>query len=438
MNSGDWLAIAAVLVGLGLGLPLVRWIAAKTGASAEAARKIVHMAMGAACTAFPWIFDNPTPVWVLAALATVPLALLRWLPGLRQTFGSALHGVERLSYGEILFAPAVAGVFHLSGGDPILHVIPIAILTLADAAGALAGVRYGRRFYICGSGRKSVEGSLAFLAIAFLCCFVPLWLTARAETSAALWISLTLAVLAMMAEGISGRGFDNLVIPLGCHLLLVRMLELEAGPLAMRFVAATALLAVVCVGSRWSTLSGSALLGGALLGYGCAVLADPRFVLPPLGFFIAHLVTTRRHDLSNRFDHRLDAVISLSIPCLFWVLAVELESIPTHVGLMGISIAIAAQLAMVKCATRAWLFGSPQVATQVANSWLAAGLPGLVWLWQDAAQLVVPLVAAVTLTFPACLLALRSEAAFTETPTRMWMIRALISLAVSTCAFITP
>src|SRR5690606_14278775 len=101
----------------------------------------------------------------------------------------------------------------------------------------------------------------------------------------------------------------NLIIPIGCYFLLSRMLDSETAELIARFVAAVVLLAVVSLTSRWSTLSGSALIGGALLGYGCAILGDPRFVLPPLAVFAAHLVTTRRHRLSGRLDHRSDAVI---------------------------------------------------------------------------------------------------------------------------------
>ena len=115
MSGEEWITVAAVLAGLLLGLPLFRRIAARCGAPAEVARKSVHVAMGVVCVSFPWIFSRPLPVWVLALAATVPLLLLRCIPALRQGVGSALHGIGRISYGEMLFAPAVAAVFHRSG-----------------------------------------------------------------------------------------------------------------------------------------------------------------------------------------------------------------------------------------------------------------------------------------------------------------------------------
>ncbi len=433
MSGAEWLAVATVLSGLLLGLPLAGKLCRRLGASPEVARKSVHVAMGLACASFPWIFDRPLPVWVLAALATLPLLLLRCIPALRHGVGSALHGVKRISYGEILFAPAVAAVFHLSDGDPLLHAIPVAILAVADAAGAIAGTRWGNRFYICGTGRKSVEGSAVFLAAAFLCTFLPLLLSGRADPWHAAWIALTLAILSMMAEGISDRGFDNLVIPLGSHFLLERLLAADTGPLVIRFAAAALLLAVVSAGSRWSTLSGSSLIAAALLGYGCAILADPRFALPPLAIFLCHLFTTRRHALKGVFDHRLDAVISHAIACLAWSLAVEREAVDPVTGLAGISAAMAVQLALLDTATQTWVRPSaPNVLRATLKGWLVAGLPGLIWLWQDAVRIAPPLAIPLILTSAACLLSQNLASRYRISPTTLWTLRGLLSLLAST------
>ncbi|HUF62337.1 MAG TPA: hypothetical protein VMN36_09705 [Verrucomicrobiales bacterium] len=83
MTGAEWLAIAAVLTGLILGLPVLRRVTIRIGASAEASRKSVHFTMGLVGASFPWIFDRPLPVWALAGLATAFLILLRWIPALR-------------------------------------------------------------------------------------------------------------------------------------------------------------------------------------------------------------------------------------------------------------------------------------------------------------------------------------------------------------------
>lgn len=435
----EWLAIAAVLAGLLLGLPLFRWLCTRCGASPEVSRKSVHVAMGAACAAFPWIFERPLPVWILAALATFPLLLLRCIPKLREGLGSTLHGVKRISYGEVLFAPAVAAVFDLSNGDPLLHVIPVGILTVADAAGAIAGTKWGHRLYICGTGKKSMEGSAAFLVVAFLCSFIPL-LLGEVEFQRALWTSLSLAVLAMMAEGISDRGFDNLVIPLGCHFVLARMMTSGMPEVVSRFAAAVILLGIVTAGARYSTLSGSSLIGSALLGYGCAILADPRFTLPPLAIFLSHLITTRKYRLKDTFDHRLDSVISHAIGCLGWSLAVNLSLISHATGLAGISFAMAVQLALADVATQTYLHpGKPRVLRATLKGWLVAGLPGLIWLWRDGAELAPVAAIVIALTPLLCLLSHGIETRYPARRTGVWMAKGAISFFASLPAlFFTP
>ncbi|RYG31199.1 hypothetical protein EON81_23420, partial [bacterium] len=187
MSTREWLAVVSVIACLFLGMPFIRLLAKRGGASPEVARKTIHVVMGLSCAAFPWIFDRALPVWILAAVATVPLAIIRTLPVLRNGLGSALHGIERPSYGEVLFAPAVAAVFTLAAGDLYLYLIPILILTIADAAGALVGTRWGKRRYGSGDGFKTVEGSIIFCCTACLCVFLPLLLGGRVDAIHALW-----------------------------------------------------------------------------------------------------------------------------------------------------------------------------------------------------------------------------------------------------------
>ena len=50
--------------------------------------------------------------------------------------------------------------------------MPLAVLTLADAAAALAGSTYGRRFFTVDDGRKRVEGSAVFFTVTLLVAMV--------------------------------------------------------------------------------------------------------------------------------------------------------------------------------------------------------------------------------------------------------------------------
>jgi phytol kinase len=374
---------------------------------------------------------------VLAGIATVPLGLIRVFPTLRNGVGSALHGIERPSYGEVLFAPAVATVFALAAGDFYLYLIPILILTIADAAGALVGTRWGKRRYGSGEGFKTVEGSVIFWFTAFLCGFLPLMLGGRVDAMHALWIGVILGILAMMAEGISDRGFDNLVIPVGCFFMLQKLLPLEIPGLVGRFVVLALLLALVLVGSRWSTLSGGALLGGVLLGYGCAVMADWRFALPLVAVFVCHVVTTRKHCLTGKFDHRLDAVLSHTIAGLPWVIAAEFEWVSMSVALAGMSFSMGAQLSILDTATRTWmphLLATP--VRSVTKGFLVASLPGLVWLWPEGLGLVLPVTVALVGMWLVTLLFQRIHSRYRGHVTGLWIMEGLLALAASIPAFL--
>lgn len=437
MTITEWLQVLTVVIILGVGLPLVRVISTRCGTSPEVSRKTVHVLMGLVCISFPWVFERSLPVWVLAAVAVLPLAIVRSIPALKSGIGSALHGIKRPSYGEILFAPAVAAVFQFSGGDPYLYGIPIGILTLADAASAVAGTRWGKMHYGVGSGFKTIEGSLIFLLTAFVCVFLPLYFGGRVDVIHAFWIALILAILAMMAEGISDQGFDNLVIPLGSIFVLERLLPLDTPSLAWRLVVVVVLLILVLTGARWSTLNGGALLGSALLGYGCAILADWRFALPPAGVFICHVITTRKHHLTKTFDHRLDAVVSHAISAMPWVIAVALRLLSKEVGLVGISFAMICHLAILDTATRNSIPGLfPRPLRAVMKGVLIAGLPGLIWLWPYEGKLLVPIASASLGSLSAVLWFDRIEKAQQNGTTSLWIIKGILALIVSLSAFL--
>ncbi len=439
MIAAEWRGIAGVLVLLLVALPVIRAVARRVGASPEVARKSVHVGLGLCCATFPWVFNRALPVVVLAAIATVSLAVIRIFPALKRGVGSALHGIARPSYGEVLFAPAVALVFALADGDVELYLVPVLILTIADAAGALVGTRWGKRRYGSGEGFKTVEGSMIFWFTALLCGCLPLIAGGRVDFSHALWIGLILGILAMMAEGLSDRGFDNLVIPVGCFFVLEKLIPLEIPALAGRFVVLAALLLLVLAGSRWSTLSGGALLGGALLGYGCAVIADWRFALPPVAVFICHVVTTRKHGLTGKFDHRLDVVLSHCIACLPWVMAVDAEWLKRGPALAGVSFAMGAQLAMLDTATRAWVPGLAATPGRSAvKGLMIASLPGLVWLWPQARQLAMPTAATLVAMWSVSLIFQHIRVNYHGHVTGLWIIKGLLALAASSAALLIP
>jgi phytol kinase len=108
----------------------------------------------------------------------------------------------------------------LAGDDLYLYVLPIAVLTLADAAAALTGSTYGTRFFRVEDGRKSVEGSAVFFLLTLLISIICLMLMTPLPPMNIIVISMMVAGFGTLVEAASWRGFDNLFLPLGLLIFL--------------------------------------------------------------------------------------------------------------------------------------------------------------------------------------------------------------------------
>ena len=139
-----WLGMLAVLAALAFAFGIVRLLEVRVSPHPEILRKLMHVFMGLVTASFPWLFDAAWPVLVLAVGSIVVLLVVRSGAALTQSVRGVLHGVERTSWGELLFPLSVALVFVLADGDPLLYSVPILILALADAVAALIGIRYGQ------------------------------------------------------------------------------------------------------------------------------------------------------------------------------------------------------------------------------------------------------------------------------------------------------
>lgn len=291
----DWLNVLLVLGALlGLMLGLRAWQRARSPNS-ELVRKLVHIPMGLLTLSFPWLFASPWAVTVLGGLAIAFLLALRLVMPLAKRLGKVLGSVERRSLGEVYFTSSIVALFWLATLSDVppteqrlLFVIPMLILTLADAVAALIGVRYGQTRYTTDEGFKSAEGSLAFFMAAFFSVHIPLLLfspTGRAET---LMIAIILGLLVMVLEAIAWRGLDNLFIPLGSFLLLSAHLSMTITELVWRLVVTVLLVVLVLAWRRNTTLNDSAILGVAFVGYIAWSLGGFPWLLPPLLLFLAY------------------------------------------------------------------------------------------------------------------------------------------------------
>lgn len=254
----EWLPAAARVVGsvalLVAVLAVVARLARHFGLAPELGRKIVHVALGLYCLSFPWVFANAWEVTVTCALAIVVFALARGR--LRAQLGVALHGVARVSHGEILFAISVALLFWLQKGHyisvtdrgapplgPVLYILPLVMLTLCDAASALVGASYGRRTFRVAEGSKSWEGVAVFVTTGWLVSLIVYLLFTDVGRVEVVMLGFITAVFGAYLEAASWRGLDNLFIPLGLYFLLANLSY--HGPWMLSAIAAVFVVAIL-------------------------------------------------------------------------------------------------------------------------------------------------------------------------------------------------
>ncbi len=253
---------------------VIHLLARRFGWRPEWQRKTLHVAVGSSALGFPWLFDRPWQVAMVCTLGALIMLALRTVPRLRQSLGRCVHDVKRSSLGELLLVLSIVVLFWLTDGQGLHYVLPLAILTFADASAALVGMSYGKHRFAVIDGTKSGEGVATFAALAFCLSLSMLALLSELPWQTLLLLALSVTYLSTLIETVSWRGLDNLLIPLGVYLCLERLLEQSAGYLFEQGLLLGALLAVALLCHSRFTIHGRMfgvlmlsclLIGGNLL-----------------------------------------------------------------------------------------------------------------------------------------------------------------------------
>ena len=126
----------------------------RAGLAPEWCRKLLHMGCGSLALTLPWGVDSAPAVLALCAFATLMLAGVKCLPSWNRKLGGVMDGVGRGHRGGFYFAAAIGLVFAAAGDNRLLFCLPVAVLTFADAAAALAGRRWGSHRYPAGGAAR--------------------------------------------------------------------------------------------------------------------------------------------------------------------------------------------------------------------------------------------------------------------------------------------
>lgn len=313
--------------------------------SAEMARKLVHVGMGLLCLSFPWLFNSATEVQTLAGIAVITLLSLR-LSKLRHTLGTSLFSVERISIGELLFPLAVSWLFTLSQGNTALYITPLLLLTLADTAGALGGIKYGKTTYTTTAATKSLEGSLCFLLIAFPCITLPLYLSTDLSLGTIIFLALTVSLLNMAIEGASGHGLDNLLIPIGSFLLLDYYITLPNNAIFIRSISIIVILLLLIITRKKHSFNGGATLTAALYGFAAFTMGGTPCLIAALILFGRHIMVQHKMQDPHLSTHSIEVIIAIAAPSIFWLTLSRSEILDYPTAQLGFIITLSLTIYM--------------------------------------------------------------------------------------------
>lgn len=206
--------LAAVWVAILVGGLLVAAALAQLGLPRTHVRDVVHVGAGVWPLGWPFWQSRVAPlaiVWgALLAMAALPLLAGR-VAAVARLEGAVTSPSERWS-GLVLYTLSVAvlttvGLFRA----PFAAAAALFALALGDGVGGAVGLAFGRHHYRFPGGKtKSLEGSL----VVALFSTVGVLLAARVfSASIPLGLAVLAGVVAAVAEAVSPRATDNLILP---------------------------------------------------------------------------------------------------------------------------------------------------------------------------------------------------------------------------------
>lgn len=251
--------------------------------NAEISRKAVHLLGGLIALAFPFLFISH---WTVLALSVSFCAII--LITKRKGILKSVHDVERKSQGGIYYPAAVYLIFLLSSAKPVIYFIAILVMAASDTMAALVGGKYGVIKFDVEGNLKSLEGSIAFFFVTFLCIHVPLLLLSDIGRAESVLIACIIALLVTGFEAISLSGSDNIIVPFGTYFLLAKLI---GKPLNVVVWQLEILLMLIAAGAimyiRPRLLKTSGLIAMIMLNYAALSLCNYYWFLP---LFLAQIM----------------------------------------------------------------------------------------------------------------------------------------------------
>ena len=199
----------------------------------EVFRKTLHMIVLGSI--FVWTYAFQT-WWISAVSAVVFTAIVFPILAFAERISGYSELLTERKQGEIkqslvvvfgMFTGLISICWGLLG-EKYLVIASVLAWGLGDAAAALVGKRFGRRF-ITGrlvEGRKSLEGTLAMFAMAFVAVMVILLANGSVIWYRRIPIALVTAAVCAVVELYTKNGMDTLTCPLAAAFVMIPLIHL--------------------------------------------------------------------------------------------------------------------------------------------------------------------------------------------------------------------
>ena len=185
----------------------------------ELTRKLVHVGTGVLTLLFPIMLNSFWAVLFLCSSFFIILILT-----LKYNLLQSVNAIHRESVGSLAYPVSVSICFWAYlyfDKQYIFYYVPILILAFCDPIAALSGKKFPYGKYSIGTTKKTMLGSSMFFlsaCVVYFCIVLFLHLEVNNEL---IIKGIVIAFLTTIAEAITGKGYDNVTIPLAALAALI-------------------------------------------------------------------------------------------------------------------------------------------------------------------------------------------------------------------------
>lgn len=186
---------------------------------AEYTRKIVHIGTGLLSMLFPLLLSGHW--WVLLLCSSFAVILIL---SLKFNLLKSINAIDRESVGSLCYPVSVYLCFLAFANykDLSFYYLPILILAFCDPIAALTGKKWPLGKFSFGKNTKSLMGTSMFVLSAIFVIIIVHILQNNLDFSFKfIFETLIIASVAGFTEALSGKGYDNLTIPVSVLLCLI-------------------------------------------------------------------------------------------------------------------------------------------------------------------------------------------------------------------------